>query len=84
MEAPAFPVHGPELRSYGMTLRDYFAAQVATGLMTESDCVTAKDWKTFAEAAYGFADAMLEARDPRLAARRAEGPSERSERGGQG
>lgn len=45
-----------------MTLRDYFAAQVATGLMVESDCETAKDWKTFAEAAYGFADAMLEAR----------------------
>lgn len=69
MSDPAFPsaaftnpVTGNPLRTAGMTLRDYFAAAAATGLMASSDCVTAKDWKTFAEAAYGFADAMLEAR----------------------
>lgn len=54
----------PYDRERGMTLRDYFAATAIAGLMLDSDCVTAKDRAPFATAAYGLADAMLEARKP--------------------
>lgn len=54
---PAFPpMHNPDNYTSGMTLRDYFAAQV---LMTACE-----DYRPIeaAQLAYAFADAMLEAR----------------------
>lgn len=45
-----------------IALRDLFASAAVTGLLLESDCVTAQDWKPFAVAAYGLADALMEAR----------------------
>lgn len=53
--------YGPE----GMTLRDYFAAAALTGIVTARE---KHGWPTPSEGvaaadAYGFADAMLEARD---------------------
>ena len=45
--------------SYGMTLRDYFAAKAMQGLLTAKHEAT---WEQLAEAAYKQADAMLEGR----------------------
>lgn len=69
---PAFPLFEADLNTgatyaqYGMTLRDYFAAQCMNGLLarahydyfTEGGSLAPK----FVEAAYHLADAMLEAR----------------------
>jgi len=53
----------------GMDLRDYFAGLALAGLFTERDCKLGawdnyKDWyKGVAQHAYGFADAMMKARE---------------------
>ena len=64
----AFPYsgEGDELNySKGMTLRDYFAAQVAVGAMSaywNSDRMQDPTFGDIAQQAYGIADAMLKAR----------------------
>ena len=63
----AFPyaaVHGCN-GEYGMTLRDYFAGQVAIGAMSEywnSDRLNDPTFNDIAQHAYAIADAMLKAR----------------------
>lgn len=76
---PAFPMPGivfeedangsvnecPPLVSYGMTLRDYFAAKAMQGMCSISnDSGGARYWTVegIAKSAYAQADAMLEAR----------------------
>ena len=69
----AFPCNriGPDskgeiLSSFGMTLRDYFAGQVAIGAMSEywnGDRFNDPTFKDIAQQAYGIADAMLKARE---------------------
>jgi hypothetical protein len=65
---PAFP-NAPHSAPavYGMTLRDYFAAQALTQLvryyMDRDDTDIDEDQRAAARAAYGFADAMLKARE---------------------
>jgi len=50
----------------GMTLRDYFAGQALTGMLTDNEGFTLPEGKTVfnivAESAYKYADAMIEAR----------------------
>ena len=64
----AFPYsgEGDELNySKGMTLRDYFAAQVAVGAMSaywNGDRMQDPTFGDIAQQAYGIADAMLKAR----------------------
>lgn len=65
---PAFPIEWwPESAAAhsGMTLRDYFAAQVSTSLMgtrvTEGSVYV--DYAASATAAYAMADAMLKERN---------------------
>lgn len=67
----AFPFIEPQeddnIRAYhpGMTLRDYFAAQVAVGAMSEywnGDRLGDPTFKDIAQQAYSLADAMMEAR----------------------
>jgi hypothetical protein len=65
---PAFPCHpGIENPIYdGMTLRDYFAAQVAVGAMSaywNGDRMQDPTFGDIAQQAYGIADAMLKARE---------------------
>jgi hypothetical protein len=59
----AFPAH---FESHdGMTLRDYFAAQVAVGAMPaywNGDRMQDPTFGDIAQQAYGIADAMLKAR----------------------
>lgn len=58
---PAFPFHapngGPDPKSSGLSLRDYFAAKA----LVQCSC-NAFSFKEMAEWAYQVADAMLEAR----------------------
>jgi hypothetical protein len=56
---PAFPYSGM-WAGYGMSLRDYFAAQVLCGWFYRHDM---SDAKFAAATAYAIADAMLEARE---------------------
>ena len=61
---PAFPsaqLHDFDDPAKGMTLRDYFAAKAMQAIRTNPDYYTLSVHKV-AEAAYGQADAMLEAR----------------------
>lgn len=70
---PAFPVPltltpigvpQPPL-AYGMSLRDYFAAQALVGLLAGNQEYDTEDEEapgTWADQAYAFADAMLAAR----------------------
>ena len=51
-----------ELFAEEMTLRDYFAAQILNGHMSNS-FEDERELKDIAEWAYEFADAMLEARE---------------------
>jgi hypothetical protein len=65
---PAFPtpdVYPPngqiQFGSFGMTLRDYFAAAALQGMLSDPDRGGAGS--EFAQAAYSCADAMLKARE---------------------
>jgi len=66
---PAFPQfvlsNGGAYIEGGMTLRDYFAAQVAVGTMSDywnGDRMKAPTFNDIAQDAYALADAMLKAR----------------------
>lgn len=61
---PAFPANAHTLHQ-GMTLRDYFAAQVMAGFMPGS-AVDDNYVRNFARRAYQIADAMIEARKDRI------------------
>lgn len=63
----AFPAPGDEEfpREWGMSLRDYFAAQALAGLLHhyhEGRAVSTDPFNDISEVAYEYADAMLEAR----------------------
>lgn len=63
---PAFPIGSGDMRDpVGMTLRDYFAAQVIHGMYANSNQYNTTyytvDYK--AKMAYDMADAMLKARE---------------------
>jgi hypothetical protein len=58
---PAFPGDSAECGPwFGMTLRDYFAAQAMQGMLTRPGAINLKQ---DAEFAYMLADAMLRARE---------------------
>jgi len=62
----AFPWAHGNLTCTGMTLRDYFAAQVAVGMMSDywnSDSMRDPTFEDIARQAYDLADAMLKARE---------------------
>ena len=61
---PAFPVPGLQHNEdfNGMTLRDYFAAKVMQGYLTQSDSMDFT-YEYLSKAAYEMADAMLKARE---------------------
>lgn len=61
---PAFP-ETKEQHAWnpGMTLRDYFAAKAMQALISSPHCPDEFDYKPVAKAAYGMANAMLEARE---------------------
>lgn len=75
---PAFPVAGfmQECGAYskfelaphgGMTLRDYFAAKALTAVIRKNGAdFKPEEWDRRAREAYGFADAMLRAREGKL------------------
>lgn len=54
-------MHGKEVSSAGMTLRDYFAAKAMQGIIS-SDCNYGA-FGDLASDAYSIADAMLKARE---------------------
>jgi hypothetical protein len=69
---PAFPQGdlsaygiGPSENNAGMSLRDYFAAAVMTGLAAHPEGWTQQD-RTMAKAAYDVAEQMLHERQRRL------------------
>ena len=64
---PAFPVENQAMASqygsFGMTLRDYFAAKAMQGLTTTLNQIDGEPfWNVIATDSYKMADAMLEAR----------------------
>lgn len=59
---PAFPpMHDPNTHEFGMTLRDYFAAQAMQGFLATVKVGCPDD--LIATDAYNLADAMLKARE---------------------
>lgn len=56
---PAFPAHDNWRINSGMSLRDYFAAKAMQELINNDEVPTMRE---SVEAAYRWADAMLEAR----------------------
>jgi hypothetical protein len=64
MNIPAFPAPAgvSHITEQGMTLRDYFAAQAMTGLLT-AELVGEYSNEHVAEISYRIADAMLKARE---------------------
>jgi hypothetical protein len=64
MNIPAFPAPAgvSHITDQGMTLRDYFAAQAITGLLT-AEIVGEYTNEHVAEISYRIADAMLKARE---------------------
>ena len=60
---PAFPpFHDPNTHTYGMTLRDYFAAKAMQAMLAHPNSKETAPPQTYASAAYCMADAMLKAR----------------------
>ena len=55
---PAFPLNLPSTHYYGMSLRDYFAAQA----LASCEAHRSRDADHLASEAYQIADAMLKAR----------------------
>lgn len=52
--------------SFGMSLRDYFAGQAMTGMLSNSSCLAEQAWKSdkcLAEWCYKAADAMIAERN---------------------
>ena len=61
-QEPAFPVpEGTQIFRFGMTLRDYFAAQ-AMSCLIKNDVDIGRDGHHVAHMAYQMADKMLRAR----------------------
>ena len=65
-DLPAFPSHNTledlgGRMEFGMTLRDYFAAKALQGLLVQEYYQNAA-FNVVVKEAYGFADAMMEAR----------------------
>ena len=65
-DLPAFPSHNTledlgGRMEFGMTLRDYFAAKALQGLLVQEYFQNAA-FNVVVKEAYGFADAMMEAR----------------------
>lgn len=64
---PAFPSHGSmgEVAHEGMTLRDYFAGQALTAILSNCERLSSGEpalpYKTAADEAIFYADAMLAA-----------------------
>jgi len=56
---PAFPVPHSGTHSYGMTLRDYFAAAALKGLIASPSIDDAMSTIQICACAYEWADAML-------------------------
>jgi hypothetical protein len=61
---PAFPsVNHPDIPvNNGMTLRDWFAGLAMQGLLADGEHKEV-GWKRVVDAAYAYADAMLDARE---------------------
>ncbi|TYD05500.1 hypothetical protein NHG68_15440 [Enterobacter sp. Z1] len=62
---PAFPIPATEYHGMdsGMTLRDYFAANVINGILSDPNAgLLEDDLSRYANIAYKAADAMLKAR----------------------
>jgi hypothetical protein len=57
---PAFPHDSQGFHYLGMTLRDYFAAAVLQGMLSDNRCNDTAE--NFSDIAYKFADVMLERR----------------------
>ena len=51
-----------EVAQDGMLLRDYFAAKVLQGFVTDDGLLRVEDYKAIAQHSYGIADLMLEER----------------------
>jgi hypothetical protein len=62
MSIPAFPREYRTGGHNGMTLRDYFAAKIINGYISDPTS-TNRPFAEVAEWAYKFADAMIEARE---------------------
>jgi hypothetical protein len=65
---PAFPLHNHGAQTLGlhvtgMTLRDYFAAQVMQALLSDSSWREDMNFYETASAAYAMADRMLKTRE---------------------
>jgi len=63
MGGPAFPCEAAETQYKGMSLRDYFAAQVIQAMVTNPESANGFTFDERAEWAYVQADAMLKARE---------------------
>jgi hypothetical protein len=65
MNEPAFPSKALGGLGYttGMTLRDYFAAKAMQAQLARTTWGTDDDARNMAGEAYGYADAMMEARN---------------------
>jgi hypothetical protein len=59
---PAFPTTPASDAKYGISVRDYFAAQALTGLLAIQRPPGVQDAQSVALAAYKYADAMLQER----------------------
>lgn len=67
-DEPAFPTEvwdsqGIPQHTQGMTLRDYFAAKAMQGLLANNGFGSDMSPDLFTKLCYGFADAMLRARE---------------------
>ena len=60
---PAFPTGNIARDTFGMTLRDYFAAKAMQGIIEYSPWVDHIDMDKIAQLAYKQADAMMKARE---------------------
>lgn len=64
---PAFPTEGvvcsDGILYEGMTLRDYFAAKAMQGMIARTNWGVEDDATDISNEAYGYADAMLKARE---------------------
>lgn len=60
---PAFPMqYADDSWQRGMSLRDYFASLAMQGMLADGEHKEG-GWKRVVDAAYAYADAMLEARE---------------------
>jgi hypothetical protein len=61
---PAFPTWiVDDSMAHGMSLRDYFAAQALTSMLSPTQNITEKTPDVAAKLSYTFADAMMKVRE---------------------